>query len=202
MSSERMKGEGNTPVLAGVRRPTTRRLGRGDVCRRARAVTIRRTPDGFSLLEAVISTVLVGVLLVAALRTVGASVFTQYRASERATAQMLADGLMVEILGKNYKAPGSASSFGRESGESSTSKASYDDVDDYQGWSESPPQRPDGTAMPDLAGWQRSVAVDWVDPLDLNQPQIWDTGVKRITVTVLHNLVVVATRVAIRGDAP
>jgi hypothetical protein len=150
----------------------------------------------------VVSTVLVGVLLIAALRSVGASVFTQSLSAQRTTGQMLADGLMAEILAKAYKDPAGAPQFGRESGESSASKANYNDVDDYQDWSESPPQLADGSTMPDLTGWQRSVAVDWVDPLDLSRTQWSDTGAKRITVTVRYNGVVIATRVAIRTEAP
>jgi len=153
-------------------------------------------------MEAVVSCALVGVLLLTAMRTVGMSVLTQYQSSEQTTARLLADGLMAEILAKSYKDPDSTPQFGPESGESSTSKANYDDVDDYQGWSESPPQFADGTAMPDLTGWRRSVAVDWIDPSDLSQTKLWDTGAKRITVTVRHNDIVVATRIAIRTQAP
>ncbi len=167
-----------------------------------RAADPLRFRSGLSLLEAVVSTVLVGVLLIAALRTVGASVFMQCQSAERAAGQMLADGLMAEILAKCYKSPGASPIFGRESGESSASKANYNDVDDYQGWSESPPQFADGSTMPDLADWQRSVGVDWIDSSDLSRTQWWDTGAKRITVTVRHNNVVIATRVAIRGEAP
>jgi MSHA pilin protein MshD len=161
-----------------------------------------RARRGLSLVETVVSCALVGVLLVAAMRSVGASVFSQYRTAERGTGRLLADGLMAEILAKNYKDPGSTPQLGRESGESSTSKANYNDVDDYRDWSESPPQFADGTAMPDLADWRRTVAVDWVDPLDLSETKLWDTGAKRITVTVQHNGVVVATRIAIRTEAP
>jgi len=157
---------------------------------------------GLSLIEAVVSCALVGVLLVAAMRSVGASALAQYQTAEWATARWLADGLMTEILAKSYKDPGATPQFGPESGESSTSKADYDDVDDYQGWSESPPQSADGAAMPDLAGWQRSVAVDWIDPLDLSETTLWDTGAKRIAVTVRHNGTVAAARTAIRTEAP
>jgi hypothetical protein len=150
----------------------------------------------------VVSTVLVGVLLIAALRSVGASVFTQSLSAQRTTGQMLADGLMAEILAKAYKDPGNWPQFGREWGESSASKANYNDVDDFQDWSESPPQLADGSTMPDLTGWQRSVAVDWVDLSDLSRVQYWDTGAKRITVTVRYNGVAIATRVAIRTEAP
>ncbi len=75
-------------------------------------------------------------------------------------------------------------------------------MDDYNGWSESPPQFADGTAMPNLANWSRSVQVAFVNPTNLSQTSTTETGAKRITVTVTHNGVVVATRVAVRTDAP
>ncbi len=157
---------------------------------------------GFSLLETVVSAMLVGVLLIAAMRTVGASVYAQYRAAERASAQFLADGLVAEILAKSYKSPGSVPQFGLESGESSASKANYDDVDDFHNWTESPPQFADGTAMPDLTGWRRRVAVVWIDPKDATKEVPSETGAKQITVTVEHNDVPVASRMAIRTEAP
>lgn len=161
-----------------------------------------RNRGGFGLVETVVATALVGVLMVAALRTVGVSIFTQYKAAERTAGQMLADGLMAEILAKSYADPDSSPQFGPEAGESSTSKANYDDVDDYQGWNESPPQYADGNPMPDLTGWKRSVAVCWVDPSDVSKDKSSDTGAKRITVTVQHNNVTVASRIAIRTAAP
>ena len=75
-------------------------------------------------------------------------------------------------------------------------------MDDFHNWSESPPQFANGTPMPDLAEWRRSVEVVWVNPADLSQTSASDLGVKRITVTVAHNNVVVATRIGIRTDAP
>ena len=161
-----------------------------------------RRRAGFSLLEMVLSSVLVGVLLVAAMRSVGASAFAQYRAAEQVTAQFLADGLLAEILAKDYREPGTNSGFGLETGESTASKAAYDDVDDYHNWSESPPQLADGTPMPDLGGWRRRVEVVWVLASNPTQQAFSETGTKRITVTVEHNGRVVATRVAVRTEAP
>ena len=60
----------------------------------------RRSQRGFSLIETVISSFFVGVLLVAALRTVDASVQTQQQMARGVTATMLADSLMSEILAK------------------------------------------------------------------------------------------------------
>ena len=156
---------------------------------------------GFGLLEVTVSALLVGLLLAAAMRTVRGSVVTQYRAAERTTAQLLAEGLLTEILAKDYRETGSTT-IGLDSGEATTSKADYDDVDDFHNWSESPPQFADGTAMPDLADWRRSVEVVWIDPADLSQTSASDLGAKRITVTVAHNYVTIATRMGIRTDAP
>ena len=161
-----------------------------------------RRRAGFSLLETVLSSLLVGVLLVAAMRSVGASAFAQYRAAEQVTAQFLADGLLAEILAKDYREPGTTVGFGLETGESSSSKANYDDVDDYHNWSESPPQFADGSPMPGLDGWKRKVSVLWVVASDPTQQAFSDTGAKRVTVTVEHNGRTVAARTALRTEAP
>jgi prepilin-type N-terminal cleavage/methylation domain-containing protein len=157
----------------------------------------------FSLVEVAVSAVLVGVLMAAAMRSVGGSVLAQYRTAERAFARLLADGLLTEILAKDYRQAGSTG-IGRDAGETTTSKVNYNDVDDFDTWTESPPQFADGTPMPDLANWSRSVQVVFVDPANLNQTSTSasETGAKRITVTVTHNGGVVATRVAVRTDAP
>lgn len=157
---------------------------------------------GFSLVEIVVSAVIVGVLLVAAMRTVGMSVFTQYKTAERIIGWSLADGLLAEILAKQYEEPGTTPQFGPDPGESTTSKTTYDDVDDFHNWSESPPQYADGSVMPDLTGWRRYVSVAWVGPTDLDQTAISETGAKRISVSVEHNGSLVATRMAIRTKAP
>ena len=68
-----------------------------------------RQRPGFSLLEAALSSVLVGVLLVAAMRTVAASAVSQRLASEQAVAQALAEGLLAEILPAAYREPDGSS---------------------------------------------------------------------------------------------
>jgi type II secretory pathway pseudopilin PulG len=158
-----------------------------------------RRQVGFTLMEAVISTVIVAVMLVAALNTVGASKITQHKASLVSRGRMLAESLMSEILQQSYQEPGETYVFGRESGESDTSRAAYDDVDDYHGWTESPLVAKDGTALPNSANWRRTVTVEWVDPL---KPKIWknhETGAKRITVVAMFRNVPQATVVAIKA---
>lgn len=154
-----------------------------------------------TLAEAIVSILIVGVMLVAALNTVGASKMGQKKTGNRAKGTPLAQQLMSEILRQSYEEQSETPAFGRETSELSTSRAEYDDVDDYDGWSASPPQRKEGTVIPGLEGWTRSVNVAWVDPADLSQEVGFDTRVKRITVAVVQDGVVVASMVALRTAA-
>lgn len=161
---------------------------------------------GISLWETAMSSFLVGLLLLAATTTLSSSVAMQTQAGERARGSHLASALIDEILEQSYMEPGKTSSpIGRESGESATCRANYDDVDDYNGWTDSPPQNKDCTTMPDLTGWTRQVAVAWVDPANLTQPAPGassETGMKRITVSVWHNGKLILTRVTTKANAP
>lgn len=154
---------------------------------------------GFSLLEVVVSTMLVGTLLVAATRGLGSSVLSQRKVAERAKAAWLADALQSEIHQQAYLEPGTTTSnITRETGESASSRAAWDDVDDYHGWSDSPPQNKDGTVMPNLSGWQRAVTVQWVSLSNIATTSAVETGVKSVTVTAKLNGATILTRVFIK----
>jgi type II secretory pathway pseudopilin PulG len=170
------------------------RFARNDMFR----ISNFRPRAGFTLVEAVISTVIVSVMFVAALTTVGASRLTQHKGGLVGRGRLLAESLMSEILLQSYQELGETYVFGRESGESAAERATYDDVDDYHGWSESPPVAKDGTSLPNGANWRRTVAVEWVDPADPQQVSGTETGAKRILVTALHQGVPQALLVAIR----
>lgn len=173
---------------------------------RARTPT-DRVPRGLSLVEIVVCTFLVGVLLVAALRTVGSAASGQFRNGESGRARLLARGLLAEILVLSYEEPDGTPVLGPESGEeASGTRADFDDVDDYHGWTAAPPVEKDGSALPNLTAWQRSVTVDYVDPEDLTTAVGGDQGVKRITVTVTRggtDLASLTTVVAdVRQESP
>lgn len=155
----------------------------------------------FSLAEVLVSVLLVGGLLVVALNTVGDATIARQKTSDRGRGQLLAQDLLAEILLQAYEDPVEVPTFGREPTESSVSRASYDDVDDYDGWDASPPQQKDGTAMADLVGWRRTAAVTYVTPDDLRALVGGDQGIKRIAVTVTHHDVEVALLTAIRTTA-
>jgi hypothetical protein len=159
-----------------------------------------RHTRGFTLVEATMSTLIVSILIVCAVRVAGANGVAQYKTAERGTARFLADGLLNDISCLPYEDPNVTPLFGLESGETSASKANYDDIDDFDGWSESPPQYRDGSQIPNETSWRRTVKVERVSPSDLSV-QSTETGAKRITVTVLHNNVTVISRAVIRTRA-
>ena len=155
----------------------------------------------FSMVETLISIILVGGLLVAVLNTTGAALLGQQRMADRGVGFLLAQELMSEILTQAYEEPEEVIAFGAEAGETGASRVDFDDVDDYHGWEASPPQQKDGTEIPDRTGWRRLVTVDFVDPDKLTEPDLDDRGTKRITVTVENNGVLVASLVAVRTGA-
>jgi len=151
----------------------------------------------FTIVEAVISMVIVAVMFVAALNTVGASRLTQHRVALTSRGRLFAEMLLSEIARQSYKDAGLNPVFGPETGESTATRADFDDVDDYDGWSKRPEAK-DGTALPNSTGWTQTVTVQWIDRLDPSLVQPVETNAKRITVTTSYNDVPQVTLVAIR----
>ncbi len=154
---------------------------------------------GFTLVEAVISIVLVGVLLVAAINTLGATAVSKRNIEHQARGYTLAQDLMAEILSQAYEEPVDTVTFGRES-ESGGDRTDWDDIDDYDGWSATPPEDKDGVPLDGYGQWTRSVEVAFVKPTSLSEIGA-NTGVKRITVTASFKGVPAAELVAIRTQA-
>jgi type II secretory pathway pseudopilin PulG len=152
-----------------------------------------------TLVEAVIAMVIVGVMLVAALSAVGSSARAKRSQSERCLGAHLARDLMAEALQASYHDPDGAAALGPDATEPHGVRRAWDDVDDYHGWSASPPQSSDGTALGWAEGWTREVAVEWVRPSDLAACGS-DEGLKRITVTAVGPTGIKTTAVALRCD--
>lgn len=141
---------------------------------------------GFTLVEAAVAIVIVGVMFVAAITTVASAA-----QSRRVIAGWRrADGLARALLYEAEQCP-----YGTTGGSivpvvvitvGTPTRASFTTIDDYNGYSESSATAQDGTALTGYAGWQRSVLVERVDPADPlgSSTRSTDKGMKRITVTV------------------
>jgi hypothetical protein len=168
-----------------------------------RPVTVHNRRRGLSLAEVSASTLLVGALIVTALQCLGSITRGRTSVADDARAEHLAQQLLVEILNDAYRDPGVLPLFGPEVGEPSTvlgPRSGWNDVDDYHGWSESPPQARDGSALANLTGWRREVVVQLVVPNNPANTSLLDQGLKRVTVTVKRNGEVMATRVGLRSS--
>lgn len=164
-------------------------------CRRAR---------GLTLVEVVISTMLIAGLMVAAMDAVGASVLAREKIVNSIRGQLLADELLDHIVTLAYLDPDTASlgvdSIFRDE-MWATNWGAFDDVDDFVMWSATPPQDADGAGLAGYTGrWRRSVDVSFVDRESFAPLSIFSggNGVKRITVVVTYNNVEVGRAVALR----
>jgi MSHA pilin protein MshD len=120
-----------------------------------------RARRGFTLVESVIAVLIVSTVLVAALRTFGGLASARLIQTDRTLAYGLADNMLAEVLQGYFKEPGGGTTLGPDAGEQ---RGTYDDVDDYDGLSQTPPQLRDGTTLTEFAGWTRSVSVTCVKP--------------------------------------
>ena len=163
-------------------------------------ILIRRRP-ALTLVEVVVSTLIVGLMTVAALDGLGAATRSSYSAGNRGVAQGLADDLMAEVLATAYSDPNGSAVFGLEAGESAP-RVNFDDVDDFNAWNQKPPQAADGTTIADRTDWRQRVTVERVVPTNPTQatPGSTDQGAKRICVKIEYKDVVLAEQYAIVTD--
>ena len=153
-----------------------------------------------TIVETAISIVIVGTMLVAVMNTAGGAILGRSKTGDTHRWSLLAQDLMSEILGQAYEEPIDDIKFGRESGESGSSRANYDDVDDYFDWKSNPPEYMNGADFANLDSWERTVSVKRVQPTDLSAIVGGETGIKRITVTVIRNGATVAELVGLKSQ--
>ena len=156
---------------------------------------------GFSMVEVVVSSLLVGLVLVGAMRSLGAMVRGRVSLGNADRAALLAVDLLSEILENEYEDPDEVPIFGAEASETGGTRADFDDVDDFHAWDATPPEDRGGTPIANLSNWRRRVIVEYVDPNDLTLTVGSDQGVKRITVEVYHNGALRASQIGVRTSA-
>lgn len=160
---------------------------------------IRRTHrPAFSIVETVFSVLLVGGVLVAAFNSAGAASVGRQHADRHARGQLLAESLMTEIFAQAYQDEDKLATLGLETGEGGANRTTFDDVDDYRNYTDSPPTLRDGTPIDGFSNWSRTVSVVRSTPSSPNTIPTSESGLKRIKVTVKCNGVLVATLVGLK----
>jgi type II secretory pathway pseudopilin PulG len=167
-----------------------------------RTPLLRAQRRGFAIVEAALSALIIGLMMAAALELVAKSRSSQVLSDTRLRGYQLASMLMAEITDLPYADPTEPTVLlGPEASEILAGREAFDDVDDYNGYTEAPPRMKDGAAIAGAAGWTRTVAVSYVAPADATAGSIIDTGVKRITVTASIGGKKVAELVSIRTSS-
>ncbi|MCD6304484.1 MAG: hypothetical protein J7M21_05935 [Planctomycetes bacterium] len=130
-----------------------------------------RSGGGFTLIEALMASVILAIAVIAVLMPFTAGARCQQDEMRRTTAVGLAQQLMEEILSKPFEEPDdgddyaeSPSDFGPEPGE--TSREDYSAIDDYDGYTEPAGAIVDGDGEvvtdPSAEGLSRRVSVQYV----------------------------------------
>jgi len=156
---------------------------------------------GFSYVEVLLTSVIISILLVSAVRLFGNIGRSRASAFGRDIAAHLAIEMIEEIRQQSYQDPQSPGAFGREAGETALMRSTFDDIDDYDGWSSSPPIDRTGQPYSNYDYLTRSVAVRYVQADDFTQEtEDEDEGFKEVTITVSHAENILAQQIYVIAD--
>jgi len=173
-----------------------------------------RGSAGLALVEVIASIAILGILMTAVLRCVAAAAVGRTRTIERIQGAALAESLMNEILSQAYTdttpPPAGLSvnisilginvSLSTPGGD--PSREDFDALDDYDGWTASPPIARDGKVIPGYTGWQQRVAVESAALATPNGADPGaETGLKRVTVIITRDGREISRMVALRSAA-
>ena len=113
---------------------------------------------GLTLIEIMVSILLVSMVLIVSLSASANLLRNDQQQQTNTRLDDLSSILMDEITSRNFRDPDTPV-FGIESGETTSNRQTFDDVDDYHAYVQSPPTYRDGSAIPEYSGWSISVAV-------------------------------------------
>ncbi len=143
--------------------------------------------SAFTLIEALMATLLIGVAVSAlVIATVSQSQANAY-GMNTSTAEFLLEEIRALTMPLPVMDPNTeAETFGAETGE--VSVADYDDLDDYDEVTFSPPVDVGGNVLNDFSNYSQTITVENVDPADFTSV-IADHGslIVRVSVSVQKN---------------
>lgn len=147
----------------------------------------------FTLVEAVISVLVMGLILVPAVQMISVAAKARSVKVTQQQSLQLARELLTEITEAHYSLPA-----GMTDG---STRQTWILIDDYNGLTENPPLSQAGAALAGYTGWQRTATVQFVLATLPGTTSLLDTGLKRITVTVTPPTGVPVTLVGLRSSS-
>jgi len=155
-----------------------------------------------TLIECAGASIILGLMITAGLRAAASAGAAQAISARALTGSLLAEGLMNEITSLAYVDPAGGTTIGIDAGESSSDKATFDDVDDFDSWTESPPKAPGGAVIANMTKWSRSVRVYRAQIGSPATNSAVESNLKRIEVTVKFSGKVVCKLTSLRAADP
>jgi len=146
----------------------------------------RTSRSGITLIECAGASIILGLMITAGLRAAAGAGAAQAISARALTGSLLAEGLVNEVSALAYAEPSGGTTFGLDAAEIATDKATFDDVDDFDNWTESPPKAPGGAAISGMSRWTRSVRVYRALASAPETNSVSESGLKRIEVTVSY----------------
>ncbi len=146
--------------------------------------TIRRR-SGFTLIEAALVTTIISFGVLAMLQLLAVGTVSNNDGAQMSTAINLAKSVREMMIGMSIADPVTPTHWGSEAGEN---LATYNDIDDFDGKTYSPPIDARRISIAALPDWSQTIKVQTVDPnlLTSTVPN-GTTASVRVTVTVSHN---------------
>lgn len=153
----------------------------------------------FSLVEVVVSMLIIGTMFAAGAWSVGVAARDRRAQADLQRGHDLCRALMAEVLSQRYTDPNGAAGVA-----SGATRALWNDIGDYDALSESPPTTKAGAAIGGAAGWRRAVSVTYqsVNSSTLAlAASATDTGLRRISITATSPRGVPTTLTACRSSS-
>src|SRR3954464_14325120 len=140
---------------------------------------------GFTLIEAALVTTIISFGVLAMLQLLAVGTVSNNEGAEMSTAINLAKSVRELMIGMPIADPQTPTHWGAENGEN---LATYDDIDDFDGKTYSPPIDGRRTSITALNDWSQTITVKTVDPnlLTSTVPN-GTTAAVRVTVNVSRN---------------
>lgn len=119
---------------------------------------------GFTLIEASLTTVIIGVAFVAMLQLFAAGTNAQATGAQLTSGINIAKSVRELSVGMAFSSPATPNNWGLDAGESADDPSGCDDINDLDNRVFDPPVDARGHEMTDMAGWKQTVSVQSVDP--------------------------------------
>ena len=149
----------------------------------------RMTPQGFTLIEVMIATILIGVAVAALVGANAAHTMVNDAGARLSTAEFLLEQIRELTVNLPVVDPENDTSFGAEESDPNA----YDDIDDYDGSGSgttfSPPIDASGTVLTSFSSYSQTVTVHKIDPNNF-QTTLADTATSdfiQVNVNVSYN---------------